>query len=58
MRGLCPTRRQKILISSWGLNPANWLVVRTMPGEVHIEHRLSGKVRVVRERVGQDKHPA
>lgn len=50
MRGLSPTRKQKILISTWGLNPANWLVMRTLPGEVHIEHRLSGKARVIRER--------
>ncbi len=41
MRGVKPTRRQKMLIKEWRLNPANWLVVRETAEELVIVHRLS-----------------
>lgn len=47
--GKNPTRRQKEIIQSRRLNPQNWLVMKAPPGELHIVHRLSGSVKVIRE---------
>ena len=45
-----PTRQQKILIKSKGLNPDNWLVVRDDRKRLEIQHRHSLKVKtIVRE---------
>ncbi|WP_407673350.1 DUF6906 family protein [Paenibacillus silvisoli] len=38
-QGKRPTRRQQQLISSYGLNPENWLVERDTPGELIVIHR-------------------
>lgn len=48
LHGLRPTRRQKELIKAAGLNPANWLVTKNLPGELHLEHRTTGKARVLK----------
>ena len=50
--GLKPTRRQKELIKAARLNVNDWLVTKNLPGELHIEHRHCGKVRVLRKKVG------
>ena len=46
--GRKPTRREKELIEKYRLKVDNWLVVKAPPGELHIKHRLSDKVRVLR----------
>lgn len=47
--GKNPTRRQKQDIASVRLNPDNWLVCKDTPEELVIEHRISGKVRIIRK---------
>jgi hypothetical protein len=48
MHGRNPTRRQKELIKKARLNAENWLVAKAPVGELHLMHRLSGKVRVLK----------
>ena len=50
MKGRRPTKRQKEIIALWHLNPQNWLVNKNLlhQGELHIEHRHTGKERVIR----------
>ena len=45
-----PTRQQKMLIKTKGLNPDNWLVVRDDRKRLEIQNRHSLKVKtIVRE---------
>ena len=43
-----PTLKQKKIIKSFRLNTDNWQVVKNPPGELHIMHRHSTKVRVLK----------
>lgn len=45
--GKNPTRQQKLLIKSFGLNYENWLVCKDTPEFMEIVHRLSSKTRVI-----------
>ena len=47
MRGVRPTRKQKILMKEWHIDPENWLVVRETAEELVIVHRLSGQERYI-----------
>lgn len=47
--GKNPTRRQKQDIASLRLNPGNWLVCKDTPAELVIEHKVSGKIKVIRK---------
>lgn len=47
IRGLKPTRRQKLAIVAAKLNPDNWLIVKQPAGKLEIVHRKSGKVRTI-----------
>lgn len=42
-----PTRAQKKLIRSWGLNPENWYVERATGTETVIVHRYSGETKTI-----------
>ncbi|MGG1879927.1 hypothetical protein ABDI30_20460 [Paenibacillus cisolokensis] len=46
--GKRPTRRQRIEIKNWGLNPENWLVERDTPDVMVLVHRYSGSSRTIR----------
>jgi hypothetical protein len=48
MNGKKPTRKQCEIIKKYRLNPENWLVAKNPRGELHITHRESGKIRVLR----------
>lgn len=49
--GKRPTRRQKMIMAKWRLQPDNWLVVKDLPhGEMHVIHRVSGKERIIKGR--------
>ena len=50
MRGKKPTRKQKILIRYYRLNPDNWLVIRNTDRELHIIHRHTDNIRVLPKR--------
>lgn len=43
--GKKPTKKQCILMSQWGLDYRNWLVVKDTPKQMEIVHRLSDKTR-------------
>lgn len=45
--GKRPTRRQKQILNSAGLQCDNWLVVKNLPNELNIVHRMSGKPRKI-----------
>ncbi|MFD0868797.1 DUF6906 family protein [Paenibacillus residui] len=45
--GKRPTRNQKLAIQSAGWNPNNWLVVKNLPGELHLIHRQTGTKKVI-----------
>lgn len=46
--GMKPTRAEKKIITSLGLNAENWLVVKHTPALLLIEHRLSGQTREIK----------
>jgi hypothetical protein len=45
--GTRPTRRQKQAIAAANLNPADWLVVKSMPQQLHIVHRNDGTAKII-----------
>jgi hypothetical protein len=45
--GRKPTRAQKMLIEAARLNPADWLIVKNLPHQLHIIHRDTGNARVI-----------
>lgn len=51
MQGRNPTRREKIMLQRLNLNPQNWLVVKSPPGEMHISHRHTSTKRVIKGRL-------
>lgn len=48
-RGKNPTRKQKMLIASAGLQPLNWLVCKDTSDIMELEHKISGKRRILRK---------
>jgi len=46
-QGKCPTKRQAILIKTYGLKHENWLIIKNLPGEMHLKHRETGRVKVL-----------
>lgn len=46
-RGKRPTRKQKELIQSAGLNYENWLVSKYANGRIVLVHRYTGTVREI-----------
>jgi hypothetical protein len=46
--GRRPTRRQKEIIKRARLNVDNWLVVKNLQGELHLENRVTGKTRILK----------
>lgn len=47
IRGLNPTRRQKMSIAAAALDPNAWLVTKQPGGELHLQHRESGEARII-----------
>ena len=45
--GKAPTVRQKKLMQEWGLNPADWLVVKDTPNQMELVHRHHDKTKRV-----------
>ncbi len=43
--GKRPTRGQMKLMVKWRLDPTMWLVVKDMPNEMHLVHRLSDRTK-------------
>lgn len=45
--GKSPTKAQKILLRSYRLDPANWLVVKNTDKEMTITNRHTGTIRKI-----------
>ncbi|EOA3903591.1 hypothetical protein ACE41A_08815 [Bacillus cytotoxicus] len=45
--GKKPTKRQKVQIKSYGLNPENWLIYKNLDEELHLVHRYTNTTRVI-----------
>jgi hypothetical protein len=45
--GKRPTLNQKKIIDAARLNPADWLIVKNLPHQLHIIHRDTGNARVI-----------
>lgn len=48
--GKAPTRAQKIMLQSYRLDPANWLIVKDTSTETIIQHCYTGTVRTIPKR--------
>jgi len=46
--GKKPTKKQKLAIAAAKLNPNNWLITKNLPGELHLQHRFTGRPRVLK----------
>ena len=46
--GKNPTRKQIEVIKARKLNPDNWLVVKDLPGELHIVHRVTPGRKIIK----------
>ncbi|MHC1723958.1 MAG: hypothetical protein AB9836_12230 [Aminipila sp.] len=51
MRARKPTRREKILISKYGLQPLNWLVAQSGKDKLVLRHKHTDRERIVLEGV-------
>ncbi|WP_197059922.1 DUF6906 family protein [Bacillus sp. UNC322MFChir4.1] len=45
--GKNPTKKQKVLIESYNLNPNNWLIYKKVDNELHLIHRNTFATRVI-----------
>lgn len=45
--GKKPTKKEKMHIKSYNLNPDNWLIFKKIDGELHLVHRQTNRVRVI-----------
>lgn len=46
-KGKAPTRKQKILLEYYGLNPADWLVAKHTSTEMTVVHRHTDTARTL-----------
>lgn len=50
--GKKPTVAQRKLMQKWGLDPANWLVVKDTPSEMVVVHRhFSNNTKIIHKEV-------
>ncbi|WP_193671970.1 DUF6906 family protein [Bacillus cereus] len=45
--GKKPTRKEKMAIKSYNLNPENWLIFKKVDGALHLIHRFTSKTRTI-----------
>ncbi|HDR8084567.1 hypothetical protein [Bacillus thuringiensis] len=45
--GKKPTKKEKIYIKSYNLNPDNWLIFKKVSNELHLVHRNTNKTKVI-----------
>ncbi|WP_176527647.1 DUF6906 family protein [Bacillus sp. AFS023182] len=46
--GKKPTKREKNQIKLYNLNPDNWLIFKKVNEELHLVHRYTNAIRVIR----------
>lgn len=47
MHGKAPTRKQKMILDSQGLNHKNYLVLRDWENYMAVKHRRTGEIKIV-----------
>ena len=52
-KGKAPTRKQKILLEYYGLNPADWLVAKNTSNEMTVVHRYTNTTRMLPKEVAR-----
>ncbi|WP_176547064.1 DUF6906 family protein [Bacillus wiedmannii] len=45
--GKNPTKKEKVHIKSYNLNPDNWLIFKKVSNELHLVHRYVNKTKVI-----------
>ncbi|WP_438860951.1 DUF6906 family protein [Bacillus toyonensis] len=45
--GKRPTKREKIHINSYSLNPEHWLIYKKVDGRIYLVHRHTNSIRVI-----------
>lgn len=45
--GKNPTKRERIHIQSYDLNPDNWLIFKKVSNELHLVHRYTNTTKVI-----------
>ncbi|MED3542513.1 hypothetical protein P4V63_32560 [Bacillus toyonensis] len=45
--GKKPTKKEKMVIKSYNLNPENWLIFKKVDGDLHLIHRNTFAKRVI-----------
>lgn len=45
--GKKPTKKEKIHINSYNLNPDNWLIFKNLSNEMHLVHRYTNTIKVI-----------
>ncbi|MEK4414544.1 MULTISPECIES: DUF6906 family protein [Bacillus] len=45
--GKKPTKREKIHINSYDLNPEDWLIYKKADGQLYLIHRHTNSIRVI-----------
>ncbi|WP_186323831.1 DUF6906 family protein [Bacillus thuringiensis] len=45
--GKRPTKREKMHMNSYSLNPENWLIYKKADGRLHLVHRHTNSIRVI-----------
>lgn len=45
--GKKPTKKEKIHIHSYNLNPDNWLIFKKVSNELHLVHRYTNAKKVI-----------
>ncbi|MBW3491812.1 hypothetical protein [Bacillus sp. FDAARGOS_1420] len=45
--GKNPTKRERIYIKSYDLNPDNWLIFKKVSNELHLVHRYTNTTKVI-----------
>ena len=52
-KGKAPTRKQKILLDYYGLNPADWLVAKNTSTEMTVVHRRTDTARTLPKEIAK-----
>ncbi|MDT3497181.1 hypothetical protein NLU03_23030 [Bacillus toyonensis] len=45
--GKKPTKKEKVHIESYHLNPDNWLVFKKLTNEMHLVHRYTNTTKII-----------
>ncbi|MGE7881665.1 DUF6906 family protein [Bacillus sp. NPDC094077] len=45
--GKKPTKKEKIHIQSYNLNPENWLIFKKVSSELHLIHRYANQTKII-----------